>query len=101
MQCQRGNAEPPGHLVCFVRDIFSAGDFAMDQRDLELLDKQMRTINRAPRRDGVIIVAVLMVFLAGMSLGHLLAAPGTEPTRVAVNDLAPVSPEGLPLIVHQ
>lgn len=39
----------------------------MDQRDLELLDKQMRAINRAPRRDGVIIVTVLMVFLAGMS----------------------------------
>ena len=73
----------------------------MDQRDLELLDKQMRAINRAPRRDGMIIVTVLMVFLAGMSLGHLLAGPGTEPTRVAVNDVAPVSPEGLPLIVHQ
>jgi hypothetical protein len=75
--------------------------FAMDQRDVELLDKQMRAINRAPRRDGVIIVTVLVVFLAGMSLGHLLAAPGTEPTRVAMNDLAPVSPEGLPLVVHQ
>jgi hypothetical protein len=43
----------------------------------------------------------MVVFLAGMSLGHLLAGPGTEPTRVAVNDVAPVSPEGLPLIVHQ
>lgn len=41
----------------------------MDQRDLELLDKQMRAINRAPRGDGVIIVTVLVVFLAGMSLG--------------------------------
>jgi hypothetical protein len=51
--------------------------------------------------DGVIIVTVLVVFLAGMSLGHLLAAPGTEPTRVAMNDLAPVSPEGLPLVVHR
>jgi hypothetical protein len=73
----------------------------MDQRDLELLDKQMRAINRAPRRDGVIIVTVLMVFLAGMSLGRLLAGPGIEPTRVAVNDLAPVSPEGLALILRQ
>jgi len=24
-----------------------------------------------------------------------------KPTRVAMNDLAPVSPEGLPLVVHQ
>lgn len=101
MHANAATLEPPGPLVCFIRDIFSAGDFAMDQRDLELLDKQMRAINRAPRRDGVVIVTVLMVFLAGMSLGHLLAGPGTEPTRVAVNDVTPVSPEGLPLVVHQ
>jgi hypothetical protein len=69
----------------------------MDQRDLELLDKQMRAINRAPRRDGVIIVTVLMVFLAGMTVGSLLAGSANEPTRVAANDVAPVSPEGLPL----
>jgi len=49
----------------------------------------------------VIIVTVLVVFLAGMSVGHLLAEAVTEPTRVAVNDVAPVSPEGLPLVVHQ
>ena len=74
----------------------------MDQRDLELLDKQMRAINHAPRRDGVVIVAVLMVFLAGMTVGGLLAAaPANEPTRVAANDLAPVSPEGLPLTIRQ
>ena len=73
----------------------------MDQRDLELLDKQMRAINRAPRRDGVIIVAVLMVFLAGMTVGGLLAGPPNAPTRVAANDLTPISPEGLPLIMRQ
>ena len=70
----------------------------MDQRDLELLDKQMRAINRAPRRDGV---TVLMVFIAGMTLGSLLAGSANEPTRVAANDVAPVSPEGLPLTMRQ
>jgi len=98
------NAATRNHpaLSCVIYETFSVLEiFAMDQRDVELLDKQMRAINRAPRRDGVIIVTVLVVFLAGMSLGHLLAAPGNEPTRVAMNDLAPVSPEGLPLVVHQ
>jgi hypothetical protein len=88
-------------LSFFIEDIINAGDFAMDQRDLELLDKQMRAINRAPRRDDVIIVTVLMVFLAGMTLGSLLAGSANEPTRVAANDVAPVSPEGLPLTMRQ
>jgi hypothetical protein len=88
-------------LLSFIENIINAGDFAMDQRDLELLDKQMRAINRAPRRDGVIIVTVLMVFIAGMTLGSLLAGSANEPTRVAANDVAPVSPEGLPLAMRQ
>ena len=51
----------------------------MDQRDQELLDKQMRAISPAPRRDGVVIVTVLMVFLAGMTLGGMLAGSASEP----------------------
>ena len=54
----------------------------MDQRDQELLDKQMRAISPALRRDGVIIVTVLMVFLAGMTVGGLLAGSANEPTRL-------------------
>ena len=73
----------------------------MDQRDQELLDKQMRAFNPAPRRDGVIIVTVLMVFLAGMTLGGMLAGSANEPTRVAMDDTVPVSPDGLPLTVRQ
>jgi hypothetical protein len=53
----------------------------MDQRDQELLDKQMRAISPAPRRDGVVIVTVLMVFLAGMTLGGMLAGSASEPAR--------------------
>lgn len=73
----------------------------MDQRDLELLDKQMRAINRAPRSDGVIIATVMMVFLAGLTVGGLLSGRADAPTRVAANDLAPVYPEGLPPITRQ
>ena len=73
----------------------------MDQRDQELLDKQMRAISPAPRRDGVVIVTVLMVFLAGMTVGGMLAEFSDEPTRVAMNDTVPVAPDGLPLTVRQ
>ena len=73
----------------------------MDQRDQELLDKQMRAISPAPRRDGVVIVTVLMAFLAGMTLGGMLAGSASEPMRVAMNDTVPVAPDGLPLTVRQ
>jgi hypothetical protein len=73
----------------------------MDQRDQELLDKQMRAISPAPRRDGVVIVTVLMVFLASMTLGGMLAGSASEPTRVAMNDTVPVAPDGLSLTVRQ
>jgi len=32
---------------------------------------------------------MLMAFVAGMTLGSLLAGPTSEPTRVAANDVAP------------
>ena len=64
----------------------------MDQYDRELLQKQMRAINSAPQRGGVIMVTVLMVFFIGMALGSLLAGPTSEPTRVAANDVAPEIP---------
>ena len=38
----------------------------MDQRDQQLLDKQLRGLSSAPRADGVIMVfALLAVFLVG------------------------------------
>jgi hypothetical protein len=43
----------------------------------------------APPRAGVIIVTILIVFLAGMTLGGLLAGSTGELTRVAANDMAP------------
>ena len=62
----------------------------MDQHDQQLLQKQLRAINSAPQQQGVIIVTVLMGFLAGISLGSLLAAgPTGESTRVAATDVAP------------
>jgi len=75
----------------------------MDRRDRELLDKQLRAIYPAPRNDGVMIVMIVAMFLAGMSLGGLLSAPRSAPMQVASNDpvaaalaphnVAPVTPQ--------
>jgi hypothetical protein len=65
-----GTARSPAGLIS---DIFSvAGDSTMDQHDQELLEKQLRAINGAPPRAGVIIVTMLTVFLAGITLGGLV-----------------------------
>ena len=59
----------PGH---FFGDISSLLEIAtMDQRDQELLEKQLRAINPAPRQYGVIIVTLLVGFLAGMNSWRL------------------------------
>jgi hypothetical protein len=60
----------------------------MDQHDQQLLQKQLRAIS-APRRDGVIVVTVLMAFLAGMTLGGLFTGSTSEPTRVVANIVPP------------
>ncbi len=64
----------------------------MDRSDRELLQKQLRAINPAPRRDGVVIVTVVVVFLAGMTLGGLLAGRQSGPTLLAANDAMPAAP---------
>ena len=51
----------------------------MDSRDRELLDKQLRRLRLPPRRDGVMILAIVGVFLAGMTAGGLLFANRSGP----------------------
>jgi hypothetical protein len=61
----------------------------MEQRDWELLDKQVREL-RPPRNGGVIVLSVVDVFFAGMILGGLLVPHESELMRIASND-APVA----------
>ena len=65
----------------------------MTPQDQQLLDKQLHSLNAVPRNDGVLMLAILAVFLSGMALGGFLFAftdrPG--PTRIAMNDTAPVT----------
>jgi len=61
----------------------------MDQREQELLDKQLRQLNPSPRGDGVVILAILAVFFAGMALSGFLFSYKGEPVQIASNDATP------------
>jgi hypothetical protein len=52
------------------------GDFAMTRRDQALLDRQLRGLHIPERRDGTMIMAIVMIFLAGLFLGNLRSAAG-------------------------
>jgi hypothetical protein len=69
----------------------------MDRRDQELLDKQLRRLN-PPRRDSVMILAILAVFFAGMAFGGFLFPYKSEPMQIASNDATPaiLLPNGAP-----
>ena len=57
----------------------------MDQRDKELLDKQMVRLT-PPRIDGVFAVMLAAMFLVGMALGGVLSAHQSEPIQIASMD---------------
>jgi hypothetical protein len=57
----------------------------MDQRDKELLDKQMGRL-RPPRNDGVFAVMLAAMFLVGVALGSVLSAHQSEPIQIASMD---------------
>jgi hypothetical protein len=83
------NAGTAFELASFIKTFAPRGDFSMNRRDQELLDKQLSSLHLAPRHDGVMILAILAVFLVGMTVGGFLYAFTDQPMRVAANDLAP------------
>jgi len=46
----------------------------MTRRDQELLDRQLRGLHIQPRHDGMMILAIVAVFVAGIFLGNLHSA---------------------------
>jgi hypothetical protein len=56
----------------------------MDPQDQELLDKQLRNLRVPPRRDGVVIAAIVAVFIGGIIVGGALAKT-REASPSAVN----------------
>jgi hypothetical protein len=97
----RATGRKAGTLAAFSRLIFTfCGKqiSKMDQRDKELLDKQLRQLNPSPRSDSVVILAMVAVFLSGMALGGFLFANESEPVQIALNDAPPsmLLPNGTP-----
>ena len=72
----------------------------MDQRDQELLDKQLKGIS-AKRNDGVIVLLLVAVFLAGTTLGSFLFGHDRELTRFASTETGTSFPIGAPDIALQ
>src|SRR6266568_3962467 len=58
----------------------------MNRRDRELLDRQMSRIQIPPRRDGVSILAMVGVFIAGLTAGGLLFTFGSNPSTPTASD---------------
>ena len=54
-------------------------EIEMDSRDQELLNEQLQRLQLPPCRDGLMILTIVGVFLAGMTTGGLLFANGTGP----------------------
>jgi hypothetical protein len=60
----------------------------MDRRDQELLDRQLRHVQIAPRNDGVLMLALLAVFFTGMAVGGFFYAYAGAPMQTASKQLA-------------
>jgi hypothetical protein len=59
----------------------------MDQRDQELLDKQLWGVNPEPPRSGSLIsLAFIAAFIVGMAIGSLLFSHDTKSTQIASHD---------------
>ena len=58
----------------------------MDQRDWELLDKQLRGPNPSRRNNGGMFLTVVAMFFAGVTLGDLLFPREGEPMQIASSD---------------
>ena len=48
----------------------------MTRRDQELLDRQLRGLCIPQRRDGTMILAIVVIFLTGIVLGNLRSKAG-------------------------
>ena len=49
----------------------------MNQRDQELLDKQLRAVSSSPPNSGILGLGFVAMFLVGFSIGGILFAPKT------------------------
>lgn len=50
----------------------------MNRRDRELLDRQLKRLQPLPPRNGIIMLTIVGVYIAGMSVGSFLFAFGSQ-----------------------
>jgi hypothetical protein len=60
----------------------------MDQRDWELLDKQLRGSNFSSRSDSFTIWMVVAVFFTGIAFGGIASTSENRPTQIASSHTA-------------
>jgi hypothetical protein len=65
----------------------------MTRRDQELLDRQLRGLCIPQRRDGTMILAIVVIFLAGIFLGNLRSEAG-ETVHFNATETALSAPSG-------
>jgi len=75
---------------------------SMNQREQELLGKQLRWLSPSPRNGGVMVLAIVLAFVAGIALGALVAHESDLLQIVSNNVVAAIShPNGAPQLVFQ
>ena len=59
----------------------------MNERDQELLDKQLWGVSPSPpRKEGTIGLVFVVAFLAGIAIGDVLFAPESKQLQIASQD---------------
>ena len=60
----------------------------MDRRDWDLLNKQMRRLQPSPPPNGIMVLMLAGIFVAGMTTGALLFTSGSPPVQTATDGKA-------------
>jgi hypothetical protein len=58
----------------------------MNRHDCELLDRQMSHLQPATRLDGILILAMVGVFIAGLTVGGLIFTFASNPSTSTASD---------------
>lgn len=76
----------------------------MNRRDQELLDKQVQQVAPVRRNDGVVMLALTAVFLAGMTVGGFFYAYTGAPIRAVAEHAPPnqqIASNEVPIFIPQ
>jgi hypothetical protein len=65
---------------------------SMNQREQDLLDKQLRWLSPTPRNDCVMILAIVAAFVAGTILGALFLHQ-SDPMQIVSNSAMAATPD--------